>query len=69
MYLKNVNALTRNVTQNLVFLVEMAAKHLCGLVYSMFNLDRYTSAGLTLLDDLFIGKKCIRMRLYDEKVV
>ena len=40
------------MTVDLIFVVEMSAKHLSGLVNSMLNLDGYTSAGLGFLDDL-----------------
>ena len=40
------------MTVDLIFVVEMSAKHLSGLVNSMLNLDGYASAGLGFLDDL-----------------
>lgn len=40
------------MTEKFILLVEMASKHLRRLIYSMLNLDRYTSPSLRLFDNL-----------------
>lgn len=57
-HLEHVDTLTSNMAEEFILVVEMTAKHLRGLVYSMLNLYSDTSSGLGLLDDLNLDISC-----------
>ena len=46
------------MAENLIFFIEMTAKHLRGLVYSMLDLYSDTSSSLGLLDNLYPDISC-----------
>ena len=46
------------MAENLIFFIEMTAKHLRGLVYSMLYLYSDTSSSLGLLDNLYPDISC-----------
>lgn len=53
--LQHINALPRDVADNLVFIVEVPSEHLCGLVHRVLNLDGHTTTRLRLFDHLIKG--------------
>jgi hypothetical protein len=51
-HLQYINALARNIAQKLVFIVEMSAIHLRGLINCVLYLNSHTTSRLRFLDIL-----------------
>lgn len=57
-YLQYVDTLASNMAEELILFIEVTAKQLRGLVYSMLDLHSDTSSSLGLLDNLYPDISC-----------
>jgi len=57
--LENINALSCNVTKNLILFLEMSAEHFCRLINSVLDFHSNTTTSLRFLDNLQqVQKQC-----------
>jgi len=54
-HLEHVDALTADMAQDFILIIEVTAEHLCRLVYGMLNLNCDASTSLRFLHDLEIN--------------